>query len=1134
MATYRGIGMDVANWLRQIGLAQYSAGFARHDISPDILRHLTDDDLRGIGISLIGHRRRLLAAIAALRTDDASNDDCISLPMHHDAEPSDRPVATDSWAERRQITVLFCDIVDSTPLAMSLDPEEMRELLDTYQTKVTAAVAATGGYVARVVGDALLVYFGWPNADEAHAESAVRAGLAIIEAMGAHGLAIRIGIASGLVVIGDLLGAGAIKEPVAVGQAVHLAARLQVIADPDTILVSDVTHSQVSLLFEMEDLGRCELKGFGVPQRVWRVHRDTELSGRSEALFAGTQVPIVGRDEELEFLLRRWRQAVSGDGRVVLMSGEPGIGKSRLLAALEELSTPERHFSLRYFCSPYHKDDALYPIISRWEKEVGFARTDTPEDRLSKLETIVASRGVDPNDIPLLAAMLSVPFGNHGTSLRLSARRQKEMTFDMLIRRLTRLARARPVLVVFEDAHWADPTTLELLEAMIDRLVGLPVLCIVSFRSDFIPPWTGRRNVALLTVGRLDRHHSEMLANQIAAEQVITPALRERIIQQTDGIPLFIEEMTKAVLEKTNDQSTVGEAVVIPCTLQGSLMARLDRLPAAKEVAQISAVIGRRFSHALLASIARLPERLLEQGLHELVSSGLAFRQGLGSEVLYVFKHTLVQDVAYESLPRNRRAELHARVVRAVETDRNVGAMTPSRLGYHCAQAGLIAKASLYYRLAGERSAERAGLAETRNHLVRGLEFAQRLPDGEDRRLLEAELLIALGRLLIAIKGQSDAETCDLLERAVTICRELGDPEMLTRSLFALGAIAMSRGELHTVQTISDELLSLAAATKSPSIAIAGHVRLGILTFHQGRLDTARNSLLQVLDQCDQGEVALPDFAITSSPDVVAAAYLANTLAHLGYSERAIAYAEHAVQRARRLGMASLAYSMALSISARACQTIGDEARCRRYVELLLAAAGEQGFPQYLAVGQCLLGWLTARQGRITAGLSILSEALELLASLGGRRETPYVKGLMADVLASAGRQSEAIRMLDETLETSARSGVVTFDATIRCRKAMILASGTDANIAAAEREFELAIEIANRQAAKLFELQSCGGLARLRLEKGDPADARALLEPVIGWFTEGLSLPHLRTARDVLGLCRQRQDEAPPAMALR
>ena len=905
----------------------------------------------------------------------------------------------------------------------------------------------------------------------------------------------------------------------AVGETVHLAARLQSLAAPDTIVASDATHAQTSLLFEMEDLGPVDLKGFSTAQRIWRVHRETALSGRSEALFAGTQAPIVGRDEELEFLLRQWRQTIAGDGRVVLLSGEAGIGKSRLLAALEERLAGERHYNLRYFCSPYHQDDALYPIISRWEREIGFARTDTPEDRLRKLEATVASRGLAPRDTPLLAAMLSVPLGDRYPRLDLSAQRLKEKTFDILIGRLENLARVRPVLVVFEDAHWADPTTLELVEAGIDRLAGLPVFRIISFRSEFIPPWADRPNVTHLTLERLDRHASTALASQVAAQHVLPPALRDQIIRQTDGIPLFIEEMTKAVLEETTGGPTATNPIVVPGTLQGSLMARLDRLPVAKQVAQLGAVIGRNFSHALLAAIANLPAALLAQGLRELVASGLAFQRGAGFEALYAFKHSLVRDVAYESLPRNRRAEIHAAVVTAAETDSGVGTIRPGRLGHHCAQAGLIAKAASYYRLAGEHAAEHAGLAETRNHLERGLQFARSLPDGADRHLLEAELLIALGRLLMAIKGQSDPEANNVFGRAVEVCRQLGDPEMLARSLFALGAIAMSRGELQSVHEISADLLGLAESNQNDGIAIAGHVRLGILTFYQGRLDVARDNLSRALDLCNDDRWHLPDLAITSTPDVAAAAYLAHTLAHLGYAETAIAHAEQAVERGRRLGAASLAYSMALSTSARACQTLGDEARCRHYAEILVAAAGEQAFPQYLALGRCMLGWLTARQGNVADGLDTLSEAIATLHSLGSRRETAYVNGLMADVLAWAGRQPEAIRLLDETLLASSRTGAVAFDARIRCRKAAILATGSGTDVAAAEAEFKYAIDIAQCQSSRLFELQSCIGLARLWLRQGRPAEARGLLEPIHAWFNEGLTLPDLREAREVLAL---------------
>jgi class 3 adenylate cyclase/tetratricopeptide (TPR) repeat protein len=1099
---------DVADWLQQIGLAQYARLFAEHEISTEVLPHLTVEDLKDLGITLVGHRRRLLVAIEAFRG--------AVIPDAGSKSGAD----SDLSAERRQISVLFCDIVGSTPLSTQLDPEELRQVLNKYQVSVSAAVTATGGYVARIIGDGLLAYFGWPNADESHAESAVRAGARIIGAIRPYHLSVRIGVATGLVVIGDAMGAGAAKEQTAVGEILHLAARLQELAKPDTILVSDSTCAQVKPLFETEDLGQVELKGFGTPQRVWRVPGEATFSGRSEALFAGAPPPIVGREEELEFLLRQWRQTVSGDRSVVLLSGEPGIGKSRLLAALEECLATEPHFSLRHFCSPHNKDDALYPIISRWEREAGFTRTDGPEDRILKLEALAASSGLAQDEIPLLAAMLSVPLGNRYPSLDLSAHRQKEKIFDMLTRQLAVLAKARPVLVLIEDAQWADPTTLQLVETGIDRLAGLPVFHIVSFRPEFIPSWIGRSNVRFLSLGRLDRHHSQVLASQTASQRALPPALRDKIIRQTDGIPLFVEELTKAVLEVTGGGSLATEAVAIPSTLQGSLMARLDRLPNGKEVAQISSVIGRNFSYALLAAIATIPEPSLVQGLQELVGSGLAFQQGVGSDALYRFKHALVRDVAYESLPRNRRAEMHASVVRVAESDGSIGTMGPSRLGHHCAQAGLIAKAAHYYRAAGEHSAERAGLGETKNHLERGLQFARALPNGRDRQLLEAELLIALGRLLIGTKGQSNSEASNSFEQAVAVCRELGDREILARALFALGAIGMSRGELQPVEAITNDLLELAQSDKSRPISIAASVRLGILRFHQGQLVAARDSLSRVLDLCDEADGDLPDLAITSSPDVAATAYLANTLAHLGYPDRAIVHAERSVERTRPLGEASLAYSMALSTSARACQAIGDDVRCRSYVELLIAAAGEQGFLQYLALGQCLLGWLTAKEGEITAGLNTLSEALTVLASLGGQREAAYVNGLMVDVLVWANHRAEAIDLVNNTLLRSADTGVVAFDAWLRCRKAVVLVTGSDARICAAEHEFKHAIDIARNQSAKLFELQASSGLARLWLNQGRAADARALLQPVLHWFNEGLTLPDIRAAAEVLAEC--------------
>ena len=685
--------MEVADWLRQLGLGRYEALFRENEISADLLPSLTAEDLKDLGVAAVGHRRRLLDAILTLHTDavPATNPTPASIRIDGKHQPAPH-------AERRHITLLFCDVVGSTPLSRRLDPEDLRSVMDEYQQSVAAVVSGLRGTIARFIGDGILVYFGWPNADEAHAESAVRAGLAIIRAIHPQRIAVRIGIATGLVVVDHLVDVAVPQKLVAVGETPNLAARLQSVAEPDAIVVSDATRAQLGRLFDLKDLGAIELKGFDAPQRAWRVLRETALASRSEALYGGTLPPLIGRDDELDLLLRHWQQAKTGEGRAALLSGEPGIGKSRLIAELEECLRTEPYIPFRYFCSPYQQDTVLHPVIAHWERELGFADGDAPAERLATLEAVLTPLAL-PDDIRLIADLLSVSSGAH-PALELSPMRRKERTFAALHRIFAARATARPLLMIFEDAHWADPTSLELIDTLISRASDLPILLVISFRPEFAAPWIGQAGVTLITLSRLTPRQATELATKVTNDHMLPPLLLERVVMQTDGVPLFIEELTKAVAETIDAPDYVVSSLAVPATLQASLMARLDRLPVAKQVAQISAVIGREFSHRLLTAVAGLPEAQLTRGLEELVASGLASRRGVPPDAGYAFKHALVRDTAYESLLRGRRAEIHAAIVDAMECDADIADRQPEILGYHCAAAGLVQKAAIYYRKA--------------------------------------------------------------------------------------------------------------------------------------------------------------------------------------------------------------------------------------------------------------------------------------------------------------------------------------------------------------------------------------------------------------------------------------------------
>jgi class 3 adenylate cyclase len=661
--------VDIGNWLRSLGLAQYEPAFRDNDVDAEVLPRLTADDLRELGITSIGHRRRLLDAIAALTEGAAKPAAMPAAPLPNPPPPAEEG-RVGGEAERRQLTVMFCDLVGSMPLSTRFDPEDLREIVGAYHRCVADTVGRFGGFVAKYMGDGVLVYFGYPEAHEDDAERAVRAGLAVIDAVGRlaiqEPLKVRIGIATGLVVVGDLIGAGAAQERGVVGETPNLAARLQALARPDTLVVADSTRRQIGMLFEIEDLGPQPLAGFGEPQPAWRVVGESGVVSRFEALRSGI-TPLVGRDEELDLLTRRWQQAKSGAGRrVVLVSGEPGIGKSRLTAALSQHIETEPHIRLRYFCSPHHQDSALYPFIGQLERAAGFTRDDTTATKLDKLEALLGD-AAEPGDVSLIAEMLSLSGGERFSPLDLSPQRKKERTLTALLRQLQALARRQPVLMIFEDLHWIDPTSREVLDLTVEKIADLPVLLVATYRPEFQPPWVGQSQVTVIALNRLGRNEGATLVHRLAGNLgALPPDVVDEIVERTDGVPLFVEELTKAVVEAGADRGSASISVVppsslaVPATLHASLLGRLDRLgPAAKNVAQVGAAIGRDFSHELLAASVQLAEPELREALRRLVEAGLVFQRGAPPAAEYLFKHALVQDTAYSTLLRGPRQALH-------------------------------------------------------------------------------------------------------------------------------------------------------------------------------------------------------------------------------------------------------------------------------------------------------------------------------------------------------------------------------------------------------------------------------------------------------------------------------------------
>jgi class 3 adenylate cyclase/predicted ATPase len=782
---------QIADWLKTLGMSEYAQRFAENDIDIAVLPHLTDQHLKDLGVSL-GHRLKILHAVAQLAG---------AAPATPQPAPVTEPKSQDT-AERRQVTVMFSDLVGSTALSARMDPEDLREVISAYQKCVAETVRRFGGFVAKYMGDGVLVYFGYPQAHEDDAERAVRAGLELVAAVASlktrASLQTRVGIATGLVVVGDLVGSGEAQERGIVGETPNLAARLQGIAEPNMVVIAESTRRLLGSLFELEDLGGKDLKGIAGPTRAWTALRASSAEGRFEALHTTGLTALVGREEELELLLRRWARAKSGEGQVVLLSGEAGIGKSRLTAALLERIASEPHTRLRYFCSPQHTDSAFHPIIGQMERAAGLGYDDTPQAKLDKLDAVLAQTSTSPEDAALFAEMLSLPNDGRHPALALTPEQRRQRTLEALTSQVAGLASQQPVLMIFEDAQWTDPTSLEAFGRTVDRIKTLPVLLIVTFRPEFNPPWVGQSRVTSVTLNRLGEREAAAIISRLVGNQELPADVMAEIVERTDGIPLFVEEMTKAVLEAEGEgeaRRTVAAvpspALAVPASLHASLMARLDRLGPAKEVAQIGAAIGREFSHALLAAVARKPEAELSAALERLIGAGLLSRQGVPPHATYLFKHALVQDAAYGTLLREPRHALHARIAETLGSQfAEIAENQPELLARHCTEAGLIEKAAALWGTAGQRSLARSALLEGAEQLKRALDQIATLPATSALRREEIKLEVAFANALALTGDLVDGK--EHYDRALAIYHPAEHGPIATRSGRDVGVTLLS------------------------------------------------------------------------------------------------------------------------------------------------------------------------------------------------------------------------------------------------------------------------------------------------------------------------------------------------------
>jgi class 3 adenylate cyclase/predicted ATPase len=1118
--------VDILAWLRELGLERYEQAFRENEIAAEILPKLTADDLKDIGVIIVGHRRKLLEAIAAL-TGPASAQE-----TERSAAPEASPTAQPSAGERRQLTVMFVDLVGSTALSAALDPEEMGAAIRLYQNAVAGETLRFEGHIAKFMGDGVLAYFGWPQAHEDDAERAVRAGRALVRTVGelevgGRRLAARIGIATGLVVVGERVGEGEAQERAVVGETPNLAARLQALATPGSVVISHATRRLVGTLFELTDLGPTQMKGFAEPVAAFRVVGEGSAHGRFEALHGQRLTPLIGRENQLAMLLERWSWAKDGEGQVVLIAGEAGIGKSRLLHALRENLTGEPHIAISHFCSAYHTNSMLHPVVAQLERAAGFASHDEPTDRLAKLEALLA-QGREQLDeaAPLVGALLGVPTDERYRAPNLSPQRQKQRTFEVLIEQLVGLARERPVLALYEDLHWADPSTLELLDMMVQRARLLPVLIVITHRPQFSPPWSGQAHVTALPLNRLGRRQGAAMALQVTGGKALPAELLAQILERTDGVPLFVEELTRTMLESglltdAGDHYELAgplPPLAIPANLHDSLMARLDRLAPVKELAQIGAVIGREFSHELLAAVADRPQEQLESWLDQLVASELVFRRGSPPDAIYSFKHALVKDAAYQSLLKSRRQQLHARVAQVFEERfRSVVETQPELLAYHLTEAGLDARAADAWARAGRAALDRSAMREAANSLSRAVSLLRGMPSSPDRQRLELELLGALGVALTNTLGPASSEAQAAHERASQLSQELGDREGRFRARWNLWRVHNARAEFDSAVAVGDALLEEAQAEGDVDHEVQARHALWSSCIFRGDLEATCHHVDRMLALYEVGRHGTQ--ALTFGGHDARECALSNSssaLLLLGYPDRALARNAEGMAHALALGQPQVV-GHALTWGSMVLQLAGELEELDRRATVLARLADEHGLAIYYPEARILAAWRAVREEQDHRAAEDMRNFLDRRAAMGTVFVQTYFLMLLADAWLRLARPDEAQAAIKEGLARAEATGERFCTAELHRLRARASLALDARDARGAEAALDAALAAARHQSSRLFELRAACDLARLWADRGERRNAHDLLAPVYGWFTEGFNTPDLKDAKALL-----------------
>jgi class 3 adenylate cyclase len=1114
-----GATMDVASWLSALGLGQYEPAFRENGIDAELLPKLTAEDLRDLGVVRVGDRRRLLDAVAGLR-DGAG-------PTLLGAQPL-TPNLEARWdAERRQLTILFCDLVGSSDLAARLDPEDFRDVISTYQRKVDEAMVPFGGFVAKYMGDGVLIYFGYPRATEHDAERAVRAGLGLVDAIAAiespkPSLSVRVGIATGLVVVGDSLGSGPSQEQAVVGETPNLGARLQGLAEPNSVLICPTTRRLVGDLFACRDLGPVSLKGFPTSVRVTQALGESALPGRFEALRATSLTPLVGREEQIELLHRRWESAKAGAGQVVLISGEPGVGKSRITHALDERLRGERLTRLRYFCSPHHVDTALYPFINQLEQAAGIGRDDTPIDRIEKVKTRLAGGAASDEDLDLFAA-LAVPSTVDGqTSSAAGSRSKRAKTFAAFIRQIVTLSERGPVLMVFEDAHWSDPTSVELLNMIVGDIRAHSVLLILTFRPEFRLQWAGDAHVTTLVLNRLDARHTAEFAQRVAGGKALPSEIVGQIVQRTDGVPLFIEELTRTILEsgvlKEDGHRYLLEgslpAGAIPSSLQASLLARLDRLAPARRLAQIGAAFGREFPHRLLSVVAEYAEADLVESVTKLIEAGLISRRGVPPDATYVFKHALVQDAAYGTLLRGTRRALHAKIAAALEQHfADLVQNRPELLAHHHSEAKAPAIAAKYWLEAGRNNARRSAHVEAIRSYESALAAIRELPDDPISRRMELDVQLALTPSSMSV-GMADERTRAAAQRAICLCEEFGTTRRAIPARFALASYLSSSGDLVSAMAEARRTICIGEDLGDDAILLLGHRSVGSGALWLGDLDAARRHLetaLSIATRMDAGEMStLGDF------DHHAAAV--GLYGHLQLRRGDLYSGWRFHDEASRMAKTrDDAFTVAFILLHRLISEVTTssfeslQSTARTFVDV----CEKRDIQQWRDTGELIALWCAVKTGREEAVPDELPARVARLRKAPWQLQFPFCLRLGAEMLILADGFFEARELLDELdqlVDTTKQIWILPDAYRLRAELDRRAAAGSSA-----EWWLEKSLAQARDHGETYAELCAARDLARLFMARGEPGRAGELLTVTCEKINGSTDNLDLREARALL-----------------